>query len=119
MSQLIRARVSNELYETLVKLSKATGKSLSKTVSELLQQAVKQDMSQATLFSKLLAKLESMELHQKSMDHQPVDFEKFKQLIMLILNLITEHGKLIFVMPDKAQKFSEIAKEIEEKIREL
>ncbi|WP_297212621.1 MULTISPECIES: hypothetical protein [Thermodesulfovibrio] len=60
MSQVIRARVTDELYDLLEKLSKSQGKSLSKFAAELLQNSIKQEMKDTQLLNKLIQKIESL-----------------------------------------------------------
>lgn len=124
MGKIIRIRLSESDYEKVAGLAKATGKGISTFAKEILLSGVKQELKDTQLLSKLIQKIESISEPQPQNPpmqqlQSQLDLEKFKQLFLLLFLLIREHGKLVFVMPDKAQKFSQIADEIEKKISEL
>lgn len=124
MGKIIRIRLSESDYEKVVGIAKATGKGISTFAKEVLLTGIKQELKDTALLNKLIQKIEN--LSEPEPQTQPLqqlqsqmDFERFKQLFLLLFSLIREHGRLVFVMPDKQQKFSQIADEIEKKISEL
>ncbi|MEM3484365.1 MAG: hypothetical protein QXQ64_02970 [Candidatus Bathyarchaeia archaeon] len=120
MSKVIRARISDGLYDSLERLARATKKSLSRLVAELLQTALKEESKDTALLSKLVQKIESLQAPDlDSYLQQQLQFERSKRLFLLLFELIREHAALIFVMPEKQQKFKQIAEEIERRIYEV
>lgn len=131
-SRFIGLRISENDYRKIEAMR--NGKSITDFFRELITFAVEKDKQEASEFIELLKKIEATDLSkiierlngiERRLDElqqtkpQQLNLEPLKQLILLFFELIREHGRLIFVMPDKAKMFMQFAADIEQKIKEL
>ncbi len=62
MSKVLRVRLKDDIYDLVKVSAKASARSLSGFASELIGQAIKQEMKEISTLNKLLRKLESLEV---------------------------------------------------------
>lgn len=86
MSKVIRTRITDELYESLQKLSKIQNKSISRLTAELLQSALRNEMKDAQLLNRLIQRIESIE----SQSHSDINIELLKQLLQQNTSILIE-----------------------------
>ncbi|GLI53353.1 hypothetical protein [Thermodesulfovibrio yellowstonii] len=122
MSKVIRTRISDELYGLLERLAKSNAKSLSRFTAELLQNAVKQDMKDSSLLSKLIQKIESLSepyLHQ----HNQIQIEILKHLItshtVTLIECLIALSNEFFFDRTKHERFEKTVREILRKFSQL
>ncbi len=116
MSQILSIRLKDEVYNLLRTSAKASGKSLSSFASELITQAIKQDMKETTLLSKLLKKLESLS------EPQPLNAQSLsaglEQKLLAIFEVIVLFASYFFIDKTKLQSFMQDVERIKEKFFE-
>lgn len=116
MSKVIRVRITDELYESLEKLSKIQNKSISRLTAELLQSALKNEMKDAQLLNRMIQKIESLE----SQQHSDINIELFKQLLnqntSILVQCLLALSNEFFFDKKKHENFVASVKEILQKI---
>lgn len=121
MTRSMAIRISEEEFEFLQKMAKASGKKFSHFAREKLFEGIKQEAKEMNLLNKLITKLEAMEVTLPGNELGRIETKINNVFAMFLLQMeaLKVMAKFIVLVPDKQREFLRLLSEIEEKMKEL
>ena len=99
MSKVLRTRVPDSVFETLLKLAKVEGKSLSSYTAGMLADALKRDMQEVRVLQNLLSQLETIATSRSDTEFLKAELQKTRYLLFELFSLFAE-----FFFIDRAKR---------------
>jgi len=120
MRKPLVVKMNENDLELLQKMAKASGKTFSQYVREIIAAGLKQEIRETNLLSKLITKLETLETNtHNNTINSSTEFKDIKQMLLLLIESYKLLAKFVVLVPDKQKEFLRLLSEIEQKMREL
>jgi len=122
MKKFIGVRIDENDYDLISRMAKASGKSFSDFVREVLHKAIRQEMRETSLLERLIKMIENLQNFTATNTNQNTaqrDSEILREIYKLLLYL-TWHEKtvaeLTILMEQKRKEYMQKRQEIEQKL---